>query len=121
AAEGSLNIRRDELSTSFTAAEIQPDGSVFALHAELKHEEGAALALQLNPRGNVAEGHFAGVDLERVAVRHGALRRNGAHHLLDPLAPFRALLRLEGLEVAGEGRNGVGGSAGADQGKTGEE
>src|SRR5207302_1125252 len=94
---------------------------VFALHAELKHEERAALALQFNPLRDLAEPGLAGIDLERVAVRHRALRGNRAHHLLDSFPPFRALLRLKGLEVASEGRNGIRSRTCADQRQTGQE
>src|SRR4051812_4998578 len=43
------------------------------------------------------------------------------HYLLDTFAPFHALVRLKGLEIACDRRHGVGGGACADQRNPGDE
>jgi DNA-binding transcriptional MerR regulator len=76
------------------------------------------MMISRNERGRALIRIVTGLNLQDLI---GALRGNGAHHLIDTFEPFRAFLRLEGLEVTGDRRNGVGSGACADQCHAGEE
>ena len=59
-----VKIRGYELFHTFAAAKVKPDTPVLALHAQLEHEKGTALALQFDPLGHITKRRFASVNLK---------------------------------------------------------